>query len=82
MRVNIWIRKENEEKWNNVPDKSNWINTILSNSDDTSRYGKERPSPAGPIVEVLSEVLPEIKLCKHGSDPKFCKFSKPGKPCK
>lgn len=22
------------------------------------------------------------RLCKHGYDPKLCKFAKPGKPCK
>lgn len=21
-------------------------------------------------------------FCKHGADPQFCKFAKPGKPCK
>jgi hypothetical protein len=25
---------------------------------------------------------PDIKMCKHGSDPRFCKYAKPGKPCK
>lgn len=84
-RVNIFIRKANEDKWNNIPDKSNWVNTLLENSGDTSRYGVERETPVGPVVEVLSENIPEplwevktakvkkAKLCKvHGIEPRYC----------
>jgi hypothetical protein len=101
-RVNIFIRKDNQDKWNAIPDKSNWINTILENADDTSRFGAIRPGPAGPMVSVLSEApgavgemidkafdngqgltyFIDFKPCKHGADPKFCRFAKPGKPCK
>lgn len=27
-------------------------------------------------------MLGSLGLCKHGADPKFCKFAKPGKICK
>ena len=30
MRVNIWIRKEDEEAWNNVADKPQWIHEGLA----------------------------------------------------
>jgi len=88
MRTNIYIRKENEDKWNAIPDKSKWINTLLSNSDDTSRYGTVKETPAGPMVEVLSADLPpaskagkeplntetkDYSLCKHNQVKGFCK---------
>lgn len=31
----------------------------------------------------MTALLPkQAKLCKHGFSPEFCKFSKPGKPCR
>lgn len=69
-RVNIFIRKANEDKWNKIPDKSNWVNTLLENSDDTSRYGAVRETVIGPVVEVLSE---DIKFCKHDAVTGLCK---------
>jgi len=30
MRVNISIRKENEDKWKQIPNKSGWVNDMLS----------------------------------------------------
>lgn len=86
MRANIYIRKENEAKWAAVADKSEWVNALLANSDDTSNYGKTIKTPVGPMVTVLSETLPELpvptKACKHGMDPELCKFAKPGQKCK
>lgn len=37
-----------------------------------------------PITELkdLAPALAMNKTCKHGADPKFCKFAKSGKPCK
>lgn len=36
------------------------------------------------IIKAIKEkpVSMGFKPCKHGSDPNFCKFAKPGKPCK
>ena len=69
-RVNIFIRKANEEKWNNIPDKSNWVNTILENSDDTTQYGLEKKTPARPMVTVMSGA---IEFCKHNAVKGLCK---------
>ncbi len=57
MRSNVFIRKENEDKWNAIPNKSEWINALLTNSDDTSKYGVTKESPVGPVIEVLNEEL-------------------------
>jgi hypothetical protein len=59
--IKVYIRTENLEKWKSIPNKSEWINTLLSNSDDTSRYGSARQTPVGPVVEVLSETVPPLQ---------------------
>lgn len=28
--ANIWIRKENQDKWERITDKSDWVNSRLS----------------------------------------------------
>lgn len=43
------------------------------------RYATKSPTFA-PNNPRLSK--DRVYLCKHGFDPKFCKFAKPGKPCK
>lgn len=50
MRVNIYIRKENEEAWNNIKDKSGWVNGMLTPA-------QTKPKKA---VEELKK-LPQIK---------------------
>jgi len=72
MQATIYIRKENEQKWLDIADKSNWINSLLQNSDSTKEYGAVRETPVGPMVTVLSE---ELKTCKHGYSPELCKFA-------
>jgi hypothetical protein len=76
-RVNIFIRNANLEKWNKIPDKSNWVNTLLANSDNTSEYGKTRKTPAGKMTAVLGEDLPvfvnDAQFCKHNAVKGFCK---------
>lgn len=55
--ANVWIRKENEAKWNAMASKSEWLNAILRNADDTSEWGKTIGTPVGPAVTVLTETL-------------------------
>ena len=57
--VKVYIRAENIDKWNAVENKAEWINTILSNSTDTSNYGRKIDTPVGPAVTVLSEEVPQ-----------------------
>lgn len=57
--IKVYIREENISKWRAIANKSEWINTLLKNSDDTSEYGATRDTPAGPMTTVLSETLPE-----------------------
>jgi hypothetical protein len=56
--VAIYIRKANLQKYLSMENPSEWINTVLANTDDVSQYGSIKQTPAGPAVTVLSETLP------------------------
>ena len=75
MHANIWIRKENEETWKSIQDKSDWLNKHLS-AEGPPRVQPVK-LPRGPRVNPLDDLM-----CKHGFDPRLCKFTKPGKICK
>lgn len=85
-RANIYIHKENEERWEKLEKKSEWVNAMLavkpfSDADlhmieqkvNYTHKLKEKKMPNGDT---------DYKLCKHGAYPQFCKFAKPGRPCK
>ena len=92
MRANIYIRKENEDKWDKIHDKSEWVNTLLKNSGDTSEYGKKRDIAGIEMITVLSEeispitktgdfkVAPETgrayDMCEHGAGVRMCREKK------
>jgi hypothetical protein len=40
-----------------------------------------KPKDIKPVAEKLTDLKSDWKLCKHGADPKYCKFAKGGKPC-
>lgn len=63
MRVNIYIRKHNEEKWNAIEDKSMWINTLLENVGEM--YIEEK--------ELGAKYDKPIEFCKHSAVKGFCK---------
>jgi hypothetical protein len=44
MRVNVYIRKENEKKWLKIADKSAWVNGLLNPS--------ENPRPDLPTLTI------------------------------
>lgn len=87
MRANIYIRKENEEVWDNLVDKSDWVNWHLAAKRTKGATKKNRgaapdikiehtPKDTNPFVGLAKD------LCKHGAHPKLCKHAKPGKECK
>lgn len=55
MRTHIWIRKENEDFWNSIENKSEWLNAILKQND-----------PIGPV----SEAVPVLKIRVDGVSSK------------
>lgn len=70
MQATVFIRKGNEKKWLAVHNKSDWINTLLDNSSDTSSYGKTIDTPAGPAITVLSETTAPSRATPHPFVPK------------
>lgn len=71
-QVTVYVRKDDLDKWKDLKGKANTIHKLLN-----------RDVPPLPIntPKSVAQVL-NVKLCKHGFDPNFCKFAKPGKPCK
>jgi len=53
----VYIRNSNLEKWLAIEKPSDWINTILENSGDTSSYGKVKETPVSTTVVALREAL-------------------------
>src|SRR5258708_2968895 len=56
-------------------------------SESTETHQVPRPTQPKIIKTPKEAVLfisnaSAFKPCKHGMDPKFCKFARPGKPCK
>jgi hypothetical protein len=73
--ITIYIRKEDWDKWLSLNDKPNWLHEKLNEMTiPTVRYSSS---------EDLNKLVAKAwaKTCKHGYDPKLCKFAKGGKPC-
>jgi len=80
-QVTVYIRDDDLKKWKTLKKKSEFIHSALNRTNKGiplevigTAAAKKGPNYNPPTT------LP--KLCKHGSDPKFCKFAKNGKPCK
>jgi len=61
MRVNIWIRKENEEAWKAIENKSEYVNNLIG-------YVSDQPTNTlqGTIERVKEIVDAPLDLCKNG----------------
>lgn len=75
--MNIYITKDNEAFLRKIkPSES--MSGIINKLLDDYRSGKGEdlfpPSDRTPHAD--------IKTCKHGYDPNYCKHAKLGKPCK
>lgn len=89
--ANVYIRKDNESKWEAIMDKSAWVNEKLvgeplwvSMKDYSENLVTEHEwkKPVNlPELEKVKEIF-SPKLCSHGFAPHLCKFKKAGKPCK
>lgn len=61
MQTTIYIRKDNEERWNSITDKSAWVNAYLSKSPPNSIVDKMNLEPrpmSVPGVVKGSEFVP------------------------
>ena len=78
MRANVYIRKENEEAWAALSDKSAWVNGRLQ--EGLTEQEVANFDELG--IAAVTSRIPPTKTCKHGANPRFCKHAKPGKSCK
>lgn len=81
MRANIYIRKENEEEWEKLKDKSEWVNWHLTEKRTKGETSEEAlPMHAvdeddeGPGLKPPSVSRAAQRFCEHGAAVGFCKF--------
>lgn len=79
MNSTIYIRKENEDRWSAITDKSAWVNAYLSKNPPNSVVIKERLEPMEPVATYSSpdKFVPKPPDPETG-DPCCIK----AKPCK
>lgn len=71
----MYIRKENEERWDNITDKSAWVNAMLEKSPPNSIVEREKLEPIDAQELVNKDFNKAVNLCPHG-------FPKNGWSCK
>lgn len=69
--ANIWIRRENWDKWQALEGKAGFVNKHLEEALNIPKR-----------VDLAYAADLQVEPCKHGFAPKFCKHARPGKPCK
>lgn len=79
---NIWIREADDKAWKGITNRSEFIHKSLSKIDIPEIEVIKAELDNSPVSRILDRVERGLKFCKHGVDPQFCKFAKPGKPCK
>lgn len=74
-RANIYIRKEHEDRWNKLKDKSDWVNAMLRLHDDfkvpidpletSPSYGLKAP----PVTSRPTETPPKPQISEERKFP-------------
>jgi hypothetical protein len=84
MRVNIYIRKEDEEAWASLKDKPGFIHTALSVREGFEDFRKENPRPLTQedidgmardlkmAVQRDTPVNPDVPFCQHDNPITTC----------
>ena len=84
-KVTVYVRNEDLDKWKAVEKKTEFIHNALNPDENDGRLATryELVDDKGNWNPKEIPIYPDdVKPCKHGYDPKMCKFSKNGKPCK
>ena len=74
-----------DDRFRNEKKKSELVNALLDRHYAWSPLqGPIVMHETKKIVDAIAKVKDDavFKPCKHGADPKFCRFAMPGKPCK
>ena len=71
-----------DERFENESHKSALINDLLAEHYKDSSAERVIIKEPEEVIEKVAKTKSDWRPCKHGTDPKFCKFAKPGKPCK
>lgn len=82
MNITIYIRKENEAAWNDIPDKSAWVNAQIAKGprhQEAIDRNPEKPVWPGTVVRSNEPLPGQIDLVEVLSEEKPC--CKMAKPC-
>jgi len=62
MRANVYIRKENEEAWHKLENKSEWVNSKLGGPDDSTETPSVVDRRRKSKLQRLQEKYPHIQF--------------------
>lgn len=71
MQTTIYIRKENEDKWKEIKDKSLFVNIALSELDEPDKDPMPTPPTKKPLPKIPGV---SVGFCKHNYAKGMCKF--------
>ena len=83
MRVNVYIRKENEQAWNELKDKSGSVNAMLTRDPPRTATSTTTIMPDVPVVkDSVAKAKKNFEFCKNGHPIPEGKSKCMGKVCK
>lgn len=62
MNSTIYIRQENENRWESITDKSAWVNAMLEKSPPNSKVIAEKLEPEATVVARISDKLEDLPV--------------------
>lgn len=69
MRVNIYIRKDNEDAWSKLSNKSDWVNKQFDKMVIPMTPAQTEVTVPAATKKITQE---KIKYCKHGNSKGEC----------
>lgn len=70
MRTNIYIRKEDEQRWAGIEDKPQFIHNAITHAADQIKVIRNSYD----VTEALLKKDPTIKVCQHSYAIGLCKY--------
>lgn len=74
MRTNIYIRKDNEDTWDAIDNKSEWVNERLDKpAIDIAVSNLPKEAYELQVAPIITKRNEDMKFCKHNAVVGFCK---------
>lgn len=78
-RVNVYITKDNYDKWQQLSNKSGFVNNVLRydvGAAVAATHGVIQTASIAPRIDsnvTIKKPVPKGKFCEHGMSKGFCK---------